>query len=325
MATASAPSIVIAPDERNAETAIDMAMRWSPWLNTRAGRIAPPRMRMTSGVERSISMPTLAYSSRSVSARSLSLCARRDVPVMRLSPSQAAASAASGGKRSGHCVASNSKERTAADGDAIRFVDQLRACPYQCGADGRVGLLRKDRHVVQRHFAGNGSRHEQCGGGAPVAFDAVIGRSVALAAFDVELGVAVVEDLRTEAVCRLDRHIDIRCGDGAPHVDREFAAGGRQREQQAGDEPSTSTVALCSGPQTSNGRNPSRWRTSTPSCRSGAIIIVIGRRSSVPSPSMRSGTPARAAIGVNSRVERPDSPTWSVRPRGARPPRIFSV
>ena len=57
----------------------------------------------------------------------------------------------------------------------------------------------------------------------------------------------------------------------------------------------------------------------------GAIIIVIGRRSSVPSPSMRSGTPARAAIGVNSRVERPDSPTWSVRPRGARPPRIFSV
>ena len=51
-------------------------------------------------------------------------------------------------------------ERTAADGDAIRFVDQLRACPYQCGADGRVGLLRKDRHVVQRHFAGNGSRHE---------------------------------------------------------------------------------------------------------------------------------------------------------------------
>lgn len=73
-------------------------------------------------------------------------------------------------------------------------------------------------------------------GGAPVAFDAVIGRSVALAAFDVELGVAVVEDLRTEAVCRLDRHIDIRCGDGAPHVDREFAAGGRQREQQAGDE-----------------------------------------------------------------------------------------
>ena len=43
-------------------------------------------------------------------------------------------------------------------------------------------------------------------------------------------------------------------------------------------EPSTSTVALCSGPQTSNGRNPSRWCTSTPSCRSGAIIIVIGLR-----------------------------------------------
>ena len=54
-------------------------------------------------------MPSLPYSSQIASARLHSLYSRRDVPRMTLTPSAAAASAASAGKRSGQFVASNSK------------------------------------------------------------------------------------------------------------------------------------------------------------------------------------------------------------------------
>lgn len=90
-------------------------------------------------------------------------------------------------------------------------------------------------------------------------------------------------------------------------------------------EPSTSTSPPRIGPRTSKGRNPPLSRTRTPSVRSGPVIISIGRRSSVPSPSMVIGVPQSEAMGVNRRVERPDSPTRSVCPCGRSPPSIESV
>ncbi len=164
---------VLVPFDRDRTRRTQSRRRPSTWRcgdavaeYARAGRIAPPRCAMTSpGVERSITMPTLAYSSPSSSALSLLLVRKaRPWPVKRLSPSQAAASAASGGKRTGHCVAVEHEgpERTAAtvECDPPTWISSAPARTIVCN-DGCVGLLRRgDRPVCaasqrRRRFAAN--------------------------------------------------------------------------------------------------------------------------------------------------------------------------
>ena len=79
-------------------------------------------------------MPSLAYSSRRTAARSLSLRARRRVPRIALTPSADAASAASAGKRSGHCVASNSNALSGRRETVRRSASQTSPAPARSSA-----------------------------------------------------------------------------------------------------------------------------------------------------------------------------------------------
>ncbi len=90
-------------------------------------------------------------------------------------------------------------------------------------------------------------------------------------------------------------------------------------------DPSTTTRPPRSGPHTSIGSLPPPSRTSTPSARRGGAIIDMGRCASVPSPLTVIGLSCSAAIGVNRRAARPDSPACNPSAQGANPPSIVSV
>ena len=68
------------------------------------------------------------------SARLLSLYSRRDVPRMTLTPSAAAARAASAGKRSGQFVASNSKARSGRCEAVTESFSLMTAAPARTSA-----------------------------------------------------------------------------------------------------------------------------------------------------------------------------------------------
>ncbi len=91
-------------------------------------------------------MPSRAYSSCRVSARSDSLYFSREVPVISLVPSAAAASATSTGKRSGQWVASNRKARSGRRRTVTARSSQIRAAPARSSARQTDVSACFDRH-----------------------------------------------------------------------------------------------------------------------------------------------------------------------------------
>lgn len=216
-------------------------------------------------------------------------------------------------------------QRPPRDGEALGFADQPGAGAFERRADGRIGLFRERREIVHFEFAGRGSGHEQHGGGAPVAFDRKRNGRVALASGDVELFVVLMVDLHAEAGRQIEGHVDVGRRDRIADAEGGVRGGERQRHQQARNELRRhGTVdegfAAAQGAADLDRQPPPQSVMRAPSLRSGAIIVSIGRASSVPRPSMRIGAVQSDAIGVKSRAARPDSPTRSTSPRGARPP-----
>ncbi len=87
-------------------------------------------------------------------------------------------------------------------------------------------------------------------------------------------------------------------------------------------EPSTCVVPPASGPHTCMGINPLFDCTCTPKSRSGASIMLIGRVLREPCPWSVRGEEWSAAIGVNMRIPKPDSPQLSLFVRGLYAPLI---
>ena len=145
MATHSALRIAIGSSVRSAVTASDMAMRWSSWLSTSAADGMPPNMRMAScSSSSSISMPSLPYSSRSTSPRSLSVVSQ---PADAVNGAHALRSC---GKRH-QCrkqigavlrVELESVQLAMRYRYAVLLHDDRCAGTFQRPAYGRVGLLR---------------------------------------------------------------------------------------------------------------------------------------------------------------------------------------
>ena len=103
--------------------------------------------------------------------------------------------------------------------------------------DGAVGLQRAELQARDIRAAEDCARHKEIGGGAPVSFDAEVSRVVSLAAFHLEIYVAVGSDavhLYAEAVQHIQRHKQIRHAAGVFHVYYGILVQQREGGHQAG-------------------------------------------------------------------------------------------
>ena len=257
----------------------------------------------------------LSSTSAIVRARSLSLCASRRVPLSVEVPWQEAASAASAGKRSGQCVASNSKacnglRRTVTESVVVVIWAPARvsASTMAISACSETGF--RLRTVTSPVVAPATSRQE-----APLQSPSTLYRAGAyrwrpsMKNCRYSLCLTSMPNVpSSESVMSMYGRLLRLCTVSV--VSR--SASGRAISSPVMNcelsDPSTDTAPPCRGPSMRIGRYPPSLVTLAPSVRSGFSIIASGRRRIEPRPVIVIRSPQSAAIGVKSRAASPDSP-----------------